>query len=122
MTETSRPGLFARLRQGLARTRERLGGGIADLLLGRRTYDIFAAYWPYVGGEATGLDAPFRLSPKDGRKIVFGGVALRVFGDPGDAYYAEVARHMGAQSRLCSVLRARCAARGKVRLANASLR
>ena len=39
MTETSRPGLFARLRQGLARSRERLGGGIADLLLGRRSID-----------------------------------------------------------------------------------
>ena len=39
MTENSRPGLFARLRQGLARTRERLGGGIADLLLGRRAID-----------------------------------------------------------------------------------
>ena len=39
MTENSRPGLFARLRQGLARSRERLGGGIADLLLGRRAID-----------------------------------------------------------------------------------
>ena len=61
------------------------------------------------GMEAMDPDAPFRLSPKDGRRVVFGGVALRVFGDPGDAYYAEVARHMGAQDRLCSVLRARCA-------------
>jgi len=39
MTDSSRPGLLARLRQGLSRTRERLGGGIADLVLGRRSID-----------------------------------------------------------------------------------
>ena len=49
MTENSRPGLFARLRQGLARSRERLGGGIADLLLGRRAIDaltVDGTNWP----------------------------------------------------------------------------
>ena len=63
------------------------------------------------GVEAMGPDVPFRLSPNDGRRVVLGGVALRVFGDPGDAYYAEVARHLQAQDRLCSVLRARCVQR-----------
>jgi len=46
-----------------------------------------------------------------GVELVFGGAALRVFGDPDDAYYAAAAAQMRSQERVCSVLRACCAER-----------
>lgn len=42
----------------------RLFSGDYDLLLGRRTYDIFAAYWPYVEGEAAQMGEAFTRAGK----------------------------------------------------------
>ena len=51
---------------------EEVGGAIDaffgseyDLRLGRRTSEIFAASWPYVGGEATGIGEIFDRTGKD---------------------------------------------------------
>lgn len=35
-----------------------------DLLLGRRTYDIFASFWPYAGDEQAGIRDPFNACTK----------------------------------------------------------
>ena len=46
---------------------ESIGGFFAgeyDLLLGRRTYDIFAAYWPYVEGDAAAMGDAFTSAQK----------------------------------------------------------
>ena len=46
---------------------EAIGGVFAreyDLLLGRRTYDIFAAYWPYVTGEGAAMGEAFTAANK----------------------------------------------------------
>lgn len=41
-----------------------LFAGPYDLLLARRTYDIFAAYWPYVEGEAEAMGRAFTAANK----------------------------------------------------------
>lgn len=41
-----------------------LFGGEFDLLLGRRTYDIFAAYWPFAEGEEKALGNRFDRAAK----------------------------------------------------------
>jgi dihydrofolate reductase len=42
----------------------RLFAGEFDLLLGRRTYDIFAAYWPFAGDEEKEIRDPFNRAAK----------------------------------------------------------
>jgi len=49
---------------GIFETIGALFGGDYDLLLGRRTYDIFAAYWPYVEGEGAEMGEAFTRANK----------------------------------------------------------
>ena len=50
--------------EGVEETLGGLFGREYDLLLGRRTYDIFAAYWPYVEGEEAGMGEAFTKANK----------------------------------------------------------
>jgi dihydrofolate reductase len=43
---------------------DRLFGGEFDLLLGRRTYDIFAAFWPFVDDDQKDIRDPFNRASK----------------------------------------------------------
>ncbi len=43
---------------------DRLFGEAFDLLLGRRTYDIFAAFWPFAGDEQADIRDPFNRATK----------------------------------------------------------
>lgn len=50
--------------EGVEETLGSLFSGAYDLLLGRRTYDIFAAYWPYVEGEEKPMGEAFDRAHK----------------------------------------------------------
>ncbi|MFU7527901.1 dihydrofolate reductase family protein [Qipengyuania sp. ASV99] len=50
--------------EGIDDTLGTLFSGEYDLLLGRRTYDIFAAYWPYADGENAAMGEAFDRANK----------------------------------------------------------
>ena len=50
--------------EGIDETIGSLFSGSYDLLLGRRTYDIFAAYWPYVEGPEAEMGEAFTNAGK----------------------------------------------------------
>jgi dihydrofolate reductase len=50
--------------EGVGKHVEALFDGPFDLLLGRRTYEIFAAYWPFVQGEAKAMGEAFDRAGK----------------------------------------------------------
>jgi len=56
--------LFDYFDEAVGKRIDALFGGEFDLLLGRRTYDIFAAYWPFVEGEDEGIGRRFDRAAK----------------------------------------------------------
>ncbi|MFC4294844.1 dihydrofolate reductase family protein [Novosphingobium tardum] len=50
--------------EGVEQTIGSLFSGSYDLLLGRRTYDIFAAYWPYAEGDNAAMGEAFDRANK----------------------------------------------------------
>lgn len=50
--------------EGINETLGEFFSGSYDLLLGRRTYDIFAAYWPYADGENAAMGETFTAANK----------------------------------------------------------
>ena len=56
--------LFGYFDEAVGATVDSLFGGEFDLLLGRRTYDIFAAYWPSVDDDEHGIGARFDRAAK----------------------------------------------------------
>ena len=50
--------------EAVGRRIDRLFSGPFDLLLGRRTYDIFAAFWPFAGDEQKEIRDPFNRAAK----------------------------------------------------------
>jgi dihydrofolate reductase len=50
--------------EAVGRRIDRLFDGPFDLLLGRRTYDIFAAFWPFAGDEQKEIRDPFNRAAK----------------------------------------------------------
>ncbi|MEO6434088.1 MAG: dihydrofolate reductase family protein [Sphingomicrobium sp.] len=50
--------------EGIEETLGSLFSGAYDLLLGRRTYDIFAAYWPYAEGDNAPMGKAFDRANK----------------------------------------------------------
>jgi len=56
--------LFKIWDEGIEETLGTLFSGDYDLLLGRRTYDIFAAYWPYAEGDNKPMSEAFGRANK----------------------------------------------------------
>lgn len=50
--------------EAVGRRIDRLFGAPFDLLLGRRTYDIFAAFWPFAGDDEKEIRDPFNRAAK----------------------------------------------------------